>query len=162
MTKRQELFEHLKKAGIEYENFDHEPVFTVAESYKVKDSVPGAHTKNLFLKDDKKQFWLISALQDTKINLRQVAKQLPAKNIRFAQPELLRTYLGVQPGSVTWFALINDKEYQVKAILDKRLFEHARVGFHPLKNDATTVIASDDLITFARSLGHTYQIFDFS
>jgi len=159
---RQELLEYLTSFGIKHETFDHEPIFTVAEGIEKKIKVPGAHTKNLFLKDDKKQFWLISALRDTKINLRALSKVISAKNLRFAQPELLREHLGVGPGSVTWFALVNNPKNTVKAILDKKIFEHDRVGFHPLENNATTVVAPGDLLTFVDSLGHEYKIFDFS
>lgn len=159
---REQLLDYLKSIGIKQTTYDHEPVFTVAESEHLKQEIPGGHTKNLFLKDDKKQFWLISALQDTVINLRALSKALSAKNLRFAQAELLREKLGVEPGSVTWFALINDSSNQVKAVLDKNIFECESVGFHPLKNNATTVVQPEDLITFVKSLNHEYMIFDFN
>lgn len=160
MTKN-ELIDYLISLGIEQETFEHEPVFTVAESKDQKLNVPGAHTKNLFLKDDKKRFWLISALQDTRIDLKATGKVLGAKNLRFAQPELLRLHLGVEPGSVTWFALVNDTKKVVNPILDKAIFEYDRVGFHPLKNDATTVVNPKDLIKFVEFLNREYQKFDF-
>lgn len=161
MKQRNDLLNYLDSIGVDQTTYGHEPVFTVAESEYLKKEIPGAHTKNLFLKDDKKQLWLISAVQDTIINLRALSKVLPAKNLRFAQADLLREHLGVEPGSVTWFALINDQGKQVKAILDKSLFDYELVGFHPLKNNATTVVQPQDLITFVESLDHEYLIFDF-
>ncbi len=161
MTTPTALLNFLSTLNIEHQTISHPAVFTVAEAALIEETIPGAHTKNLFLKDDRKQFWLISALQDSKINLRELSKSLPAKNLRFAQPELLREHLKVEPGSVTWFALINDKEHKVNAILDEALFEHDLVGFHPLENTATTIVHPQALITFAEALDHNYQLYDF-
>lgn len=162
MKTKEDLFEYFSKHNLVYENFEHEPVFKVQDSVGITDHIPGGRTKNLFLKDDKKQFWLISALQNTTIKLKEVAKKLNAPGLRFAQPELLRESLGVEPGSVTWFALINDTDNRVNAFLDKNIFDYAKVGFHPLKNNATTVIAVEELKRFADLLGHPYRIYDFS
>jgi Ala-tRNA(Pro) deacylase len=159
MNQQQKLFDFFDSLKIGYQTYYHNPVFTCQE--KVDVEIPAPSTKNLFLKDDKKSFWLISALQETKIDLKLVAKVFDAKGLRFAQAELLREYLGVEPGSVTFFALMNDKEKRVFPILDRKIFDAELVGFHPLKNDATTVIASKDLIKFIESLGREYRIFDF-
>lgn len=161
---RASLFSFLDSLEIEYQTIEHPPVFTTADAEKIHNPIPGAHidTKNLFLKDDRQCYWLISALEETKIDLRALSKQLPAKNLRFAKPEFLRQYLNVEPGSVTWFALFNDKDYRVKAILDKALFKHQLVGFHPLVNTATTVVQPTDLVRFAQALNHEYLLYDFS
>lgn len=160
MTQQQKkLFEFFDALGIKHQTYHHNPLFTCDDVCTVE--VPAPHTKNLFLKDDKKRIWLVSALQSTKIDLKALAKKLDAKGLRFAQPELLQEYLGVEPGSVTWFALINDEHKVVNPILDQSLFDADVTCFHPLKNDATTVIASQDLITFVEALGHSYQIIDF-
>ncbi len=161
---RASLLSFLDSLEIEYQTIEHPPIFTTADGAKIHNPIPGAHidTKNLFLKDDRQCYWLISALEETQIDLRALSKQLPAKNLRFAKPELLRQYLNVEPGSVTWFALFNDKENKVKAILDKALFKYSLVGFHPLVNTATTVVQPTDLIRFAQALNHEYLLYDFS
>lgn len=157
MTREQQkLFDFFDALGIKHQTYHHKPVFTCEESMDVEIPAPG--TKNLFLKDDKKQFWIISALQKTKIDLKAVAKTLDTKGLRFAQPELLREYLGVEPGSVTIYALINDVTKKVFPILDQKIFDAEVTCFHPLKNDATTVIASRDLIKFIEALGREYQL----
>lgn len=162
MNSRCKLFALLDNLNIEHITIEHPPLFTVADSALVADKILGADTKNLFLKDDNKQFWLISALQTTEINLRALAKNLPAKNLRFAQHDLLREYLHVEPGSVTWFALINDEKNRVNAILDKALFSHEHVGFHPLENTSTTVVTPQALLQFVEALEHNYRIYDFA
>ena len=162
MNVRDQLFSLLDTLDIEHTTIEHPAIFTVADSHLAAGKVPEPHTKNLFLKDDHKKFWLISAIDDTKINLRALAKNLPAKNLRFAQPELLKQYLQVEPGSVTWFALLNDHNNCVNAILDKSIFNHDRVGFHPLENTATTIVKPEALIQFAEALNHNYSIQDFS
>lgn len=156
---QKKLFEFFDALGIMHQTYHHNPLFTCDDVCTVE--VPAPPTKNLFLKDDQKRLWLVSALQSTKIDLKALAKKLDAKGLRFAQPELLLEYLGVEPGSVTWFALINDEQKVVHPVLDQRLFDAKVTCFHPLKNDATTVIASQDLITFVEALGHEYQIIDF-
>ena len=156
---QQKLFDFFDALGIKHQTFHHKPVFTCEEAMDVE--IPAPNTKNLFLKDDKKRFWIISALQTTKIDLKAVAKVLDAKGLRFAQLDLLREHLGVEPGSVTIFALINDTQKKVFPILDKKIFEYEVTCFHPLKNDATTVIVSQDLIKFIKALGREYKIVDF-
>jgi Ala-tRNA(Pro) deacylase len=160
MTPQQKkLFDFLDALAIKHQTYHHNPVFTCDDVCTVE--VPAPHTKNLFLKDDKKRLWLVSALQSTVIDLKALSKKLDAKGLRFAQPELLRECLGVEPGSVTWFALINDEQKVVNPILDAALFDADVTCFHPLKNDATTVIASHALMTFVEALLREYQIIDF-
>lgn len=162
MSKRGHLFSLFNSLEIEHETVEHPPLFTVADTHLLTDEIPGAHTKNLFLKDDNKQFWLVSALQETQINLRSLSKFLSAKNLRFSQPELLRQYLNVEPGSVTWFALINDEANQINALLDKAIFDCDLVGFHPLENTATTIVKPASLVKFAEAICHRYEILDFT
>ena len=161
MKQRIELFSLLNSLSIEHTTVEHSPLFTVADAQSLPEKIPGAQTKNLFLKDDRQQLWLISALETTQINLRQLSKNLPAKNLRFAQPEFLRHYLNVEPGSVTWFALLYDKTNHVKALLDKTIFNYDLVGFHPFENTATTLVKPLALIQFAEALEHHYQIYEF-
>jgi Ala-tRNA(Pro) deacylase len=151
---RQQLFEFLEKLGISTTTKDHAPVFTVEEAQKVHGDIPGGHCKNLFCKDDKGTLWLIVALEDAVINLKAAPDKIGSKRLTFGKPELLLEVLGVEPGSVTPFGLINDKEQRVRVILDHAMMREEVLNFHPLKNDATTSIRSEDLLTFIRACGH--------
>ena len=151
---RNTLFERLAELGIATRTIDHEAVFTVAESHEIEASLPGAHTKYLFLKDDKGTLVLVVAKTSTKVDLKALAKKLGAGRFSFGKPELLLTVLGVLPGSVTAFAIANDTELRVAMVLDSALMAHDSLNCHPLENTATTNIARDDLLRFIRSTGH--------
>jgi Ala-tRNA(Pro) deacylase len=159
---RQSLLARLEALGLATKTYDHAPVFTVEESQSIKVDMPGGHTKNLFLKDKKGAFLLISARDQTQINLKALHRPLACGRLSFGKPERLLEMLGVTPGSVTGFALINDPQAKVRFILDQALMEMDPVNFHPLENTATTAIAPDDFLTFAKACGHTPQIFDFA
>ncbi len=151
----QELLERLDALGIPSETVEHEPVFTVAESKSVKDMIPGAHSKNLFVKDKKGRYFLISAKHDTAIDLKRTHEALGASGrLSFGSAEQLKAMLGVEPGSVTAFAVVNDTEGKVTMVLDANLMEHERVNFHPLVNSMTTGVSREDLVKFLRSTGH--------
>jgi Ala-tRNA(Pro) deacylase len=155
---RPDLFAHLKSLGIETRTIEHGAVYTVAESSAIEASIPGAHTKNLFLKGEKGPLVLIVAKTSTKIDLKQVAKKLGAGRFSFGKPELLMTSLGVMPGSVSPFAIANDTSKSVELVLDEALMTHDSLNCHPLENTATTNIARDDLLRFIRSTGHEPKI----
>lgn len=157
---KETMYSRLKELSITYESYTHEPLFTVDQVCSIE--IPGASCKNLFLKDSKKQFWLVVAVGSTKIPLKNLGTYLRAPELRFAGPEQLMECLGVEPGSVTPFGLINDTKKQVAVILDKALFNHELVGFHPLKNDETIVLNPHDLKKFIDSLDYTYHEIDFS
>ena len=159
---RADLFTVLDRLEIAHHTLDHAPVFTVEESESIKAGMPGGHSKNLFLKDKKGRLVLISALHDTQIALNQLHKRLGTARFSFGRAELLEDKLGVQPGSVTAFAILNDPDHEVRFILDAALMAHEIVNFHPLKNNATTAISRDDLIKFVRALGREPEILDFS
>ena len=154
MITREKLFSKLDELGIAHNTIDHDPVFTVEESASVKAKMPGAHSKNLFLKDKAGQFFLICAKSDTAIRLNKLHPHLGSKRLSFGKAEALLEKLGVTPGSVTLFSIINDTKQDVTLIIDQRLTEHEVVNFHPLLNDATTAISSDDMIKFATATGH--------
>ena len=155
----QALLDHLAALGIPAETVEHEPVFTVAESQHVKVTIPGAHSKNLFVKDKKGRLFLITAKSETPIDLKRAHAAIGASGrLSFGSAEQLRSVLGVEPGSVTPFAIVNDKAGQVTMILDANLMEHERVNFHPLVNSMTTGVSRDDLLKFIRSTGHEPQI----
>jgi Ala-tRNA(Pro) deacylase len=148
-----DLFARLDALGIAHTTHRHAPVFTVAESHGIKASMPGGHTKNLFLKDKKGALFLVCAIADTAIDLNALSKALGAGRFSFGSAERLMRHLGVEPGSVTLFALINDPDRTVTLVLDEALFAHDPVNFHPLKNDATTAISPADMLKFIHSLG---------
>jgi Ala-tRNA(Pro) deacylase len=155
---RQQLFDRLAELGIETETLDHEAVFTVAESSGLESRLSGAHTKNLFLKDDKGVLYLVVAMTTTKVDLKALARTLGAGRFSFGKPELLQEALGVTPGSVTAFAVANDAAHRVALVLDAELMKHASINCHPLENTATTNIARDDLLRFFRACGHEPRI----
>lgn len=149
----EDLFARFDALGIAHSTLQHRPVFTVDEGADIKAQLPGGHTKNLFLKDKKGALYLISAIAETRIDLNAVAKLIGAARFSFGSAELLQRHLGVTPGSVTVYAVINDPEQRVRLILDEALFAHDPVHFHPLRNDATIALSPADLLKFLRALG---------
>src|SRR5215813_1006590 len=148
----EDLFARFDALGIGHVTHRHAPVFTVEESRDLKASMPGGHSKNLFLKDKKGALFLLCALGDTQIDLNAVSKLIGAGRFSFGSPELLMQHLGVTPGSVTLFALINDPDQKVRLLLDAALLAHDPVNFHPLRNDATTALSPAELLRFLTSL----------
>jgi Ala-tRNA(Pro) deacylase len=155
---RAELFALFDQLKIVTTTVDHLPVFTVEEAKKVHDDIPGGHCKNLFCKDEKGVLWLIVALDDARIDLKAAKDKIGSKRLTFSKPELLLEILGVEPGSVTPFGLINDTAAKTNVILDAAMMALPHLNFHPLKNDATTTISSVDLQKFIRATGHNPRI----
>jgi Ala-tRNA(Pro) deacylase len=155
---RQDLLARLAGLGIEAETVEHPAVFTVAESSMLERRLPGGHTKNLFLKDKKDRLFLVVALGHARIDLKTLHNKLGCERLSFGRPELLMEVLGVPPGSVTPFALINDTPHRVTVILDADMMRYERLNYHPLANTATTNIAREDLVRFIRSCGHQPRI----
>jgi Ala-tRNA(Pro) deacylase len=158
---RKSLLARLDALGVWHKTTDHPPIFTVDEGKDLKLAIPGGHSKNLFLKDKKGGLWLICALGETKIDLNATAKALNAPRFSFGSADLLFETLGVTPGSVTLFALVNDPEARVRLVLDQALLDHAIVNFHPLTNAATTSIDQQGLRAFVAALGRTPLVLDF-
>ncbi len=150
----EQLFERLRALGIETTTKEHPPVFTVEEARSLRGEIPGGHTKNLFLKDKKDALWLVVCPEDAEVDLKSLHHRIGAARLSFGKPELLREVLGIEPGSVTPFALINDTGNRVKVVLDSSMMAEERLNFHPLRNGATTTIRSADLETFVRACGH--------
>jgi Ala-tRNA(Pro) deacylase len=155
---RDDLFQRFKDLGITTTTLDHVPVFTVEEARKVHDDLPGGHCKNLFCKDEKGALWLIVCLEDARVDLKAAPTKIGSKRLTFGKPELLMEVLGVDPGSVTPFGLINDTTLRINVILDAQMMTHDILNYHPLKNDASTGISSGDLLTFIKSCGHDPRI----
>jgi Ala-tRNA(Pro) deacylase len=154
-----DLFAFLDRLGIVTETEEHAPVFTVAESRAIKAAIPGGHSKNLFLKDRKGRLFLVVARDETRIDLKQLHETIGASGrLSFGSADLLRTALGVEPGSVTPFAAINDRDGHVSVMLEASLMAFERVNFHPLVNSMTTTIARGDLIRFLQATGHEPRV----
>ena len=155
---RDELMARLDALGIATTTVDHAPVYTVEEARALRGEIPGGHCKNLFLKDDKSAIYLIVCLEDAKVDLKAAPARIGSRRLTFGKPELLMEILGVEPGSVTPFGLINDTAGRATVILDRAMMEQEWLNYHPLRNDATTTIRSADLLAFIRATGHQPQI----
>lgn len=159
----QDLLNKLKNLNIETTTYEHEAVFTVEESSKIKQEIPGGHTKNLFLKDKKGNYFLIVAEGTAQIKLNSVHGLIGAKGrVSFGKPEALMDLLGVKPGSVTAFAPINDVENMVSVIIDEPLLRYDLINCHPLTNEMTTTISREDLLQFLQHINHEPQIIQVS
>ncbi|MEM0986727.1 MAG: prolyl-tRNA synthetase associated domain-containing protein [Pseudomonadota bacterium] len=157
-----DLFAYLDRLGIAHTTVWHDATFTVDEGRDLKATIPGGHSKNLFMKDKDDALVLVSAHADSVLKLNQLHKVLGTRRLSFGAPDLMQAVLGVVPGSVTSFALMNDKDLKVRFIAEAALMAHDTVNFHPLVNTGTTSIARDDLIAFAESTGHAVEVIDFA
>ena len=156
---RDDLIAYLAALGIETATVDHPPLHTVEESRALRGEIAGAHTKNLFVKDKKDAVFLITAPEDAALDLKQVHHTIGASGrVSFGKPELMMELLGVLPGSVTPFGMLNDTGGRVTMILDKRLMEADAINCHPLVNTATTTISPAGLLTFLRATGHEPKV----
>jgi Ala-tRNA(Pro) deacylase len=155
MTSPDELLAYLEALGIETSTVAHPPLFTVEQSRALRGKIAGGHTKNLFLKDKKDRLFLIVAEEDAEIKLKQLHTLIGAQGrLSFGKAELLRETLGVEPGSVTPFAAINDRVSRVSVVLDQAMMKHETLNFHPLINTRTTTIRAHDLARFLEATGH--------
>jgi Ala-tRNA(Pro) deacylase len=162
MKGREDLFHFLDAQGIAHSTLEHPPVFTVGEGGAIKAALPGGHTKNLFLKDAKDRLWLVSALGETRIDLKKLPAAIGSARLSFGSEDQLYGALGVRPGSVTAFALINDRAHRVRFVLDQALLQTDPVNFHPMTNAATTAVSRDGFLAFLAALGIETQVVDFS
>lgn len=158
-TTPDDLFAFLKELGIAVTTATHPPLFTVADSQALRGQISGAHTKNLFLKDRKDRYFLVTVEEDAAVDLKTIHTLIGASGkVSFGKPEALMALLGVIPGAVTAFGVINDREGQVTLVIDSALVEAEVVNAHPLTNEATTSIRPADLIRFAEATGHPPRI----
>ncbi len=151
----------LSEHAIPFHTTAHPAVFRVEEGLDLKADLPGAHTKNLFLKDKKGRLWLISARQDTAIDLKRTPAAIGSDRLSFGNEALMQQTLGVRPSSVTALALINDLAGRVTFVLDQRLWEADTVNFHPLTNTATTALSQEAFRRFLTLLGREPLVVDF-
>lgn len=162
MKTRADLIAFLDARGVTHSTLDHPAVFRVGEGDEIKAALPGGHTKNLFLKDAKGQIWLISALGETAIDLKTLHHVIGSARLSFGSPALMEETLGVTPGSVTAFGLINDTERRVRFVLDAALAAADPVNFHPLENTATTAVSQADFRRFLAALDVKPLVVDFT
>jgi Ala-tRNA(Pro) deacylase len=154
-----DLFALLDRLGIAHPTVSHPPLFTVEQSQALRGQIPGGHTKNLFLRDKRGACFLVVAREDAVIELKSLHRRLGATvRFSFGSPEALRELLGVEPGSVTPFAAINDTAGKVTVVLDAALMAYETLNFHPLTNTMTTSIARDGLTRFLAACGHPPRI----
>ncbi|MEN3793110.1 prolyl-tRNA synthetase associated domain-containing protein [Fulvimarina sp. MAC3] len=156
---RDDLMEFFAEHDIEVTTVDHPALFTVDESRSVRGDIPGAHTKNLFLKDKKGRIFLVVAEEDSEVALKSLHKKIGGSGrLSFASADQMRDLLGVEPGSVTAFGVVNDTAHLVNVVLDERLGEYDIVNGHPLTNTATTSLRYEDLLRFFRLTGHAILV----
>ncbi len=149
-----ELLDYLDELGLKTSTVDHQPVFTVEEARQLRGSQPGGHSKSFFLRNKKKRMWLVTAEADRKVDLRRLGESIGAGRVGFASPERLLTHLGVIPGAVSPFGVINDVGHVIQVALDRELLEQEPLNFHPLDNTKTTAIGRADLLRFLEATGH--------
>lgn len=156
-----DIYGFLKEHGISYERHDHPAVFTCEEALRTLPKWKGAHTKNLFLRDEKgKRHFLVVVDCSKRVDLKALRKALGIEKLSFASPERLQTYLGVDPGSVTLLGLMNDRDHSVEVILDRYIFESDFLQCHPLTNRGTLVISHEGIETFLKATGHSYKVIE--
>ncbi len=155
------LLARLAAMGIEARTVTHPPVFTVAESQALRGRLEGGHAKNLFLRPKSGPFLLAVLEEERQVSVNALARAAGAGRVSFAPAEALLEHLGVEPGSVTPFGLVNAAPGAVRAVFDRHLVEDvAWVNVHPLTNTATTTIRPADLLRFLRALGHAPEVLD--
>ncbi|MEM9205948.1 MAG: prolyl-tRNA synthetase associated domain-containing protein [Pseudomonadota bacterium] len=152
------LFDRFAELGIAVERHNHPPLHTVEESQSLRGEIPGGHCKSLFLKDKKGALWLVVTLEETPIDLKALPKHIGSARLSFGKPDLLYETLGVLPGAVTPFALINDTDLMVNVVLDAAMMEQDLLNYHPLVNTTTVTIARDDVLKFIAACGHKPDI----
>ena len=161
-TSPEVLLARLEELGIAVSSFSHPPVFTVAEAKGLRGELAGGHIKNLFLRNKKGRMWLLTCLEDREIDLKSLRKQLGSSSLSFASPDRLMQYLGVIPGAVSPFGVVNDPAHEVQVVLDSALMEMHPLNFHPLDNGRTTAVSADGLVRFLESTGHPPTFLDFT
>lgn len=158
MPVEEPLLKMLDRLGIGWKMHEHGAVFTVEASAQLHQTIPGAHTKNLFLKDSGGQFWLVTAPHDARVDLKALPAVIGSKKLSFGKAEDMERLIGISPGSVTPLAAMNDRRGEVRIVLDSRLAAQARVNVHPLRNTATIGLSGSDLTAFLRAAGHDILI----
>ncbi|HEX4507540.1 MAG TPA: prolyl-tRNA synthetase associated domain-containing protein [Alphaproteobacteria bacterium] len=159
MTNAEEaLYDTLRRLDVPFSSLEHPAVFTVAESAEIHHAMPGLHTKNLFLKDEGGAFWLVTAPADAAIDIKALRHKIGSKRLSFGKAEAMAELLGVEPGSVTPLAVINDTGGAVTLVLDAALTGEGTVNIHPLRNTATIGLKGTDLVRAVAAFGHLPKV----
>jgi Ala-tRNA(Pro) deacylase len=166
-TSPEQLLARLAELGITVRTVEHDPVFTVGESQHLRGELPGGHIKNLFVRNRREDMWLVTLEESRRVDLKALGERLTgqtggAAKLSFGSADRLMTYLGVVPGAVTPFAVINDHAGKVRMVLDRDLLGCSLVNAHPLVNFRSTAIAPADLLKFLEAEGHGPLLMDFS
>ena len=148
MLEMPDLIKLLKDSGKQFVAHKHKAFFSVQDSEDIRGEIEGSNTKNLFLKNKKNNFYLFSCEENSIVNLKQLSKKINAKNLSFAKEEYLLKYLGIRPGSVSPYSLLNDKENKISFYLEDKLYESKKINFHPLVNTATITLSTSDFVEF--------------
>jgi Ala-tRNA(Pro) deacylase len=156
----EQLFAFFDELGIAHSTVEHPALFTVEDGRAWWHKIPGLHCKNLFLKDKKDKIWLVVMPGDKRADIGRLEKRIGAARLSFGKPELLLEVMGLTPGSVTPFGLINDSQKRITIVLDRDVANSAMVNFHPLRNTASTSIRAEDLVKFIKKLGYDPLIVD--
>lgn len=159
-TSPDELIARMTACGVVLTVHHHPAVFTVAESQKIDAQIPGAHTRNMFLKDKKGAMFLVTLRHDTPVDLKKLSDVLGAGRFSFGSPERLWDNLGVRPGSVTPLAIVNDTAHAVTLVLEAGMMAEDIVNFHPLVNTMTVGMTPDGLLKFLDSIGVQPRVVD--
>lgn len=156
-----DLLRRLDELGVAHDTMRHEPVFSVEEALRLRGRIPGAHSKNLFVRDKKKRHWLVSCLADRTVDLKWLAGELGTGRLTFCSARRLAGYLGIRPGAVSPFAILNDVTGVVRVALDAELLDNEPLNFHPLDNSMTTTVSRAGLTRFLESEAHPPRIVRF-
>jgi len=156
-----DLYQFLADNQITYERHDHPPVYTVADVQRLVPALPAVKTKNLFLRDKKgRRHFLVAVPAQKRVNIKALGAAIGSGHLSFGSPDRLKKYLGVDPGSVTVLATINDSDNAVELYFDKVLWEEKVFQFHPLVNTSTLLISREDLRRFFELTGHEVRLLD--
>tara|TARA_B100000029_G_scaffold516500_1_gene630333 strand:- start:5134 stop:5652 length:519 start_codon:yes stop_codon:yes gene_type:complete len=158
--KRENLLNFFNVNNILFTEYEHKALFTVEQSKEMRGKIQGSHTKNLFLRDKKKKYFLLSCAEDKIIDLKKLRNPLSTNNLSFASSDRLKEVLGLIPGSVTPFGLINDKKKQTKFYLDLDLYKSDSINFHPLLNNFTVNMDLNNFYNFMKIINVELQIID--
>jgi Ala-tRNA(Pro) deacylase len=157
-----ELLHLLDKEGIDHHTVEHAPMWTVEDAKALRAPSGFGHTKNLFVRNKKGQMWLLTLHEDRKVDLKAVAKLVGTNRFSFASPERLMRYLGVIPGAVSAFSILNDVHRRVEFFIDEALMRDPALHLHPLVNTRTTTIDRIVLLNFLERKGYPQQVLEFS
>ena len=159
MLTKTDLSKILSEKNLNFQIHDHDPLFTVEDSENLRGEIKGSHTKNLFLKNKKNNYFLFSCDENAKVDLKRFSKSIDAKNLSFANEVYLKKFLGIKPGSVSPYALLNDKENIVNFYFDEKLYKSEIINYHPLINTTTISIKTSVFINFLLENNKKIHIF---